>query len=300
MRSCFSVCLSVCGLLLLGASSWAGAGSVERVVYRGDRLSVSLPVNHERRISFDHAVWVDIPDSLDQLETQIVGSDIYWTAKAPFGPVRIVVGEEEGPGSKSRLYLLMLQSVAQDAAAPTLLIAGNDPKTPVDITASETASSMIPDVLPVGYGALFRFATKQLYGPARLRQTGEGLQLSRASIPQGRIHHLIRTHQAETHAMAAWRGGSLYVTALSVKNTTAHDITLDPRDIRGEIKAARFHRNHLSAQGLAGDLTTLFLVTDRPLTDALSGHAVRIDSPISAKKNPSESQPNSNTQEAIL
>jgi integrating conjugative element protein (TIGR03749 family) len=250
----------------------------ERVVYRGDPLTITLSVGDERRITFDHPIYVDVLESLTQLSTQIVGPDLYWKADHPFESVRIVVGEEDG----NRIYLINLNAVQQDIAAPHLLVSSSREQNSATNKTIEQKITNIPYTTPKknGYGGLFRYSAKQLYAPARLRDAGQINNLASAPIPAGRIHHLIRSHKVITQPMKAWQNDTHYVTALLVTNATNNPITLDPREIRGEVLAARFQRNHLDPAGSIGDTTTLFLISKRPLAETIKGHAVRID-PIS-------------------
>lgn len=248
--------------------------SPERITYRGNPLPISLSVGHERRITFEHPVWVDVPESLSRLTTQIVGPDLYWKAEQAFNPVRIMVGEE---GGSNQIYLVNLQAVQQDKAAPQLLVSLDKPQTSASTDERGISHPVQKPKKRIGYGGLFRYAVKQLYAPERLRQKGSSPMLSHAPIPRGRIHHLVRFHKVETHAMDAWQSDTHYVTALSVTNATDMPITLDPREIRGEILAARFQRNHLDPHGEPGDTTSLFVISDRPLSESMAGHAVRVD-----------------------
>jgi integrating conjugative element protein (TIGR03749 family) len=254
----------------------------ERLVYHGDPLSITLSVGDERRITFDHPIYVDVLESLTQLSTQIVGPDLYWRAEHPFETVRIVVGEEGG----NRIYLINLNAVQQDIASPHLLVSSNREQNTETNKSIEDELTNIPHASPkqIGYGGLFRYSAKKLYAPARLRDVGQINNLANAPIPEGRIHHLIRSHKVITQPIKAWQNNTHYVTALLVTNATNNPITLDPREIRGEILAARFHRNHLDPAGKIGDTTTLFLISKRPLAEAIKGHAVRIE-PISDSNN---------------
>jgi integrating conjugative element protein (TIGR03749 family) len=251
----------------------AAVSGPERVEYKGDPLTVSLSVGKERRVTFPHPVYVDIPDSLmPKVKTQIVGSELYWSATESFPPVRVVVGEEGG----NRVYLLNLQGVAQDKSLPRLIVSpssAGETKAGPGGADDESPNSMTQSRL--GYGGLFRYAALQLYAPARLRAQEAGYDLTPGPIPMGRIHHLVRYHRVETYAMASWHNDAFTVTALSVKNVTDMTVTLDPREIRGEILAARFHANHLRPE----ESTTLFIITRRPLAESITGHAVRIDPP---------------------
>lgn len=247
--------------------------SPERVIYRGNPLPISLSVGHERRITFDHPIYVDVPESLTQLTTQIVGPDLYWKSSEAFDPIRIVIGEEGG----NKIYLINLSAVQQDNPAPQLLVTLDQPHVTVENIQSEVSVTQKPAQKKIGYGGLFRYAAKQLYAPSRLREAGSVNNLSSAPIPEERIHHLIRHHKVITRAMGAWQNDSHYITALLVTNATDAPITLDPREIRGEVLAARFQRNHLSPYGDEGDSTSLYLITNRPIAETINGHAIRID-----------------------
>lgn len=267
--------LFVFGILLFVNTLPAQNLSPEKVIYRGNPLPVTLSVAHERRITFEHPIYVDVPESLIQLTTQIVGPDLYWRASEAFDPIRLVIGEEGG----NRIYLIYLSAVQQDNAAPQLLVSLKEQQAVNKQTDPEVAVFSNTTQPKIGYGGLFRYAAKQLYAPDRLRDSGAVNNLSKAPIPEGRVHHLIRFHKVITQAMGAWQNDTHYVTALLVTNATDLSIILDPREIRGEVLAARFHRNHLEPIGSPGDTTSLFLITDRPLAEAITGHAVRIDSP---------------------
>jgi integrating conjugative element protein (TIGR03749 family) len=277
MKHSIQLKLGLLIVLLLNSSSLLAEASVpERVEYEGDPLTVSLSVGNERRVTFPHPVYVDIPDSLmPKVKTQIVGSELYWSATESFPPVRVVVGEEGG----NRVYLLNLQGVAQDKALPRLIVssssAGSAGETKAGPSGADNELPLSMNQSRLGYGGLFRYAALQLYAPARLRAQETGYDLTPGPIPMGRIHHLVRYHRVETYAMASWHNDAFTVTALSVKNVTDMTVTLDPREIRGNILAARFHANHLRP----GELTTLFVITRRPLAESITGHAVRIDPP---------------------
>ncbi len=275
MNAIFKVTVSL-GLLFIVSTLSAQTNTPERVIYRGDPLPISLSIGHERRITFDHPIYVDVPESLTTLSTQIVGPNLYWKASNPFESVRIVVGEEGG----NRIYLINLNAVQQDHAAPQLIVSDNRTvKNDGDKSMEQEGATAFDSKDPkIGYGGLFRYSAIQLYAPQRLRETGQRSNLTNAPIPAGRIHHLIRQHKVITEPIKAWQNDTHYVTALLVTNATDRPITLDPREIRGEILAARFQRNHLEPAGSIGDATTLFLISKRPLAESVNGHAVRIDS----------------------
>jgi len=64
--------------------------------------------------------------------------------------------------------------------------------------------------------------------------------------------------------LASWQSGRLYVTAVELVNTSDQPVELDPRDLRGQWRAATFHHHRLLPFGSDADTTAVYLISDRP------------------------------------
>jgi hypothetical protein len=81
---------------------------------------------------------------------------------------------------------------------------------------------------------------------------------------------LIYGASLEARPLISWRGGSLYVTAVELKNLLKKEVIIDPRRMVGHWQTATFYpTNTLSPRGKE-DTTTVFLVSERPIHEALA------------------------------
>ena len=269
----------------------AQAGTPQRQVYLGNPLTITLSLNAEKRLTFPDSglLWADIKDSLkERLEVQIVQNNIYLTAKGIFKSTRIVIGEEGG----SQVYLLDLSANNKKANSQRLVIAlGKDryaisakkikqeqeekrtkwlknkpPETVINALKAKVKSPT------AGYKTLFQYAAREVYAPDRLR--AKTADIYPQFINKQAIRHLLRGNLFITNPVASWRSGSLHITAISVTNLSHARVTLDPRTIRGQWKAALFHRNRLGSAKTAFDSTTLYLISTKKFADVIADNPV--------------------------
>jgi len=227
----------------------------ERIVWQKRPIPVPLQVGVERIIHLPDTVRVGIPSRLEgSLRMQNIGATLYVLAHSPFPAMRVLAQSlEEGT-----IYVLDFSATTADRPLGPIVI--HRPPLPTAAEPRETE--------PIGYGyvALTRFATQQLYAPARLARTLPGV----VRVPvAGDAVALIRGAKVETRPLIGWRAGGLYVTAVHVTNQTARPVVLDPRTLRGEWLTATFQHNRLHPKGSEADTTVLYLVSERPFAGAL-------------------------------
>ena len=234
--------------------------------------------DQERRITFPDSklVWGDISNKLKNeglLKVEIINNNVYLTAIKPFKSTRNIFGKEGG----SDVYLLDIKAVQQKVGNQRLIIVKGEDRYAV----ADKDKKVVPETVitalkqgartpTVGFTTLFKFAAREVYAPQRLRGGVSGIY--RESVNEKAIFHLLRDNQVLTTPVAAWRSGSLHITALSVRNMTDHSLTLDPRSIRGHWKAALFHYSKIAAKGLPQDNTTLYLISKASFADAIASH----------------------------
>ena len=269
----------------------SGHAAPQRQVYLGDPLKITLSLKSEKRLTFPDSglLWADIKDSLkERLDIQIVQNNVYLTAKGIFKTTRIVIGEEGG----SQVYLLDLSANNKKANSQRLLIAlGKDryaisakqikqeqeekrkkwrknkpPETVINALKTTVKSPT------AGYKTLFQYAAREVYAPNRLRAKTAGIYPQ--FINQQAVQHLLRGNQFLTKPVASWRSGSLYITAVSVTNLSSARANLDPRTIRGQWKAALFHRNRIGSTNTPANNTTLYLISTKKFTDVMTDNPI--------------------------
>ena len=269
----------------------------ERLVWAKVPLSIRLPVGRERMVSFPVPVRVGLPPELggDMLRTQIVDGTVYWVAAKGFKSSRVEVQAT----ASGNIYLLDLSaSSSSTATAPieislpetarqnaTTMVATKtaasqgqgqgqtqtQTQTQTANPASMPSSSIQPPSPPKeqDYAALTRMASQHLYAPARLHRMPEGVY--QVSVGRAANDRLLRGGVAEATPVAAWRSGSLYVTAVKLRNLTGTDVILDPRRLRGAWLTCAFQHARLTAHGDWRDTTSAYLISARPYEEALDG-----------------------------
>src|SRR3546814_14956845 len=94
---------------------------------------------------------------------------------------------------------------------------------------------------------------------------------------------LLPTLPVHARALAAWRLEDQWVTAVSLTNTSARWLDLDPRALQGNFVAATFQHPHLGPAGTPSDTTVLYLVK---AGHRMAGQLVTALGPIDATANP--------------
>lgn len=269
--------LLIIGLLTLNFCGFANA--VE--ILRWDRIPLALPliVGQERIVFVDQNVRVGLPRNLvDKLRVQSTGGALYLLAKEPIEPTRLQL---QNMNSGEIMLVDIIATVGkpnQAAPEPAKIVAGESPATRYGQVNSKPLSSHAgaPTVqgttqhvdeepstpsretpLPV---VLTRYAAQMLYAPLRTVETVEGI--AQVNLKRGAdLTTLLPTLTVEASALGSWRLDDYWVTAVKLRNTSAQQLSLDPRDLMGDFVSATFQHPYLGAKGDASDTTTVYLVT---------------------------------------
>jgi len=136
------------------------------------------------------------------------------------------------------------------------------------MTTSLTATAGESSSYDMNTVTLTRFAIQSLYAPKRLVNAPEGVYRA----PMETEKHVPLFYGASIDAMplASWRAGALYVTAVELKNLTAHSITIDLKQLRGHWQTAALYPNHKLKSREAHETTSLFLISDKPFQTTLT------------------------------
>jgi integrating conjugative element protein (TIGR03749 family) len=107
---------------------------------------------------------------------------------------------------------------------------------------------------------LTRYAAQNLYAPLRTVEPVPGVVrvTLRRDLP---FDSLLPTLPVQAHALAAWRLDNLWVSAVRLRNHSAHGLDLDPRALQGHFLAATFQHPTLGPRGTPEDTTVVYLVT---------------------------------------
>ncbi len=253
-------------LCLLAAGAAKGDDGMEKAVWKGLPLVVSMRPDQERSVFFPARVLeVRVPAALDgKLRTQVLDKGVHWRPAEPFARQRAVVSTAGG-----NVYLLDLAVSEHGGGLPIEIVDGE----PV---AGQAPPAPQSELAPV---RLTRFAARHLYAPERLRPDDAGIsRLAPPALPED--SPLIQGVNLAYKVLAAWRGYGHHVTALQVRNRSSLQIPLDPRlfehrRIRGRWTASTFQHRWLKPASSAGaaDTTVLYLVSRQPFRASLRGDA---------------------------
>ena len=253
--------LSIILLLFLFGGTASAADPVERLFWDRVPLTITLPVGKERLVTFPAGVRVGIPANLaSKLRTQINQDTVYWLAKEAFDSQRIEVQEI---GSQ-RIYLIDLKADRKTGLSDArieVIVKRNETDAP-DTDTARKHSDRAP-----GYIALTRFAAQQLYAPRRLLKAIPGVH--RVSLAGKPLRNLLRGGNILATPLASWQSGHLTITAVELVNTGNEFLELDPRNLRGQWRAATFQHNRLHPGGTEADTTAVYLISDRPFQEAI-------------------------------
>lgn len=278
-------CTRITGILTIAmASAWCQAET--RRVYEDKPLSIAVPVKKEVRIVFPQDVNIQIPEELEAKINHLVPDShtIYWTAKEPFAPARLIATALNG----GKVYVV---DIAADSKNPLEDIRIEDPSVVAAVHAAQAkptsrllpsseanfedqANSETPDEKPLSDPAevvLTRFAAQSLYAPSRLIPTDNRISVaSMPSIPKN--FPLLQSSQGERFSVepvGAWTGFNHYITAVLIVNQTPVFLQFDATKVRGNFTHITAQHINIGPKGSLEDRTTLYLISDVPFADAL-------------------------------
>lgn len=256
------------------------------LVWKGDPLSIALPLNQEKRIVFPSKVLPDLKGALSTDQLRIINDDksLYLTALKPFSTTRIFVTLQDTG------EVLMIDLATDDKASQTITyidIKQNNSSTPTvttnTITNANSASAVDADIETSTsdgdtYITLMRYAWQQLYAPERLLSNPVGI--SRAPMhTDNMVATLVYGDKVYAHPAVSWVYNDTYITAVELRNKYPHTTSINiNRDLCGNWQAAALYpRTTLKPDGNKNaDSTVLFLISKKPFGDSMevcNGHA---------------------------
>ena len=230
----------------------------EHMVWEKVPLNIELPVKQERLIQFPQPIKIIDQNLSPALDILKVKSSLYLKAQDSFNNARIIV--QLIPDGE--VIILNLKADNRFNNTTPIEILADDPKREEKTTNSYYEYNAIQ---------LTRFAIQALYAPERVQQIPNGVY--RTPMQTHKTIPLFYGASIEAHPIASWRGGSLHITAIELKNLLNESIQLKPDDLIGHWQTASFYpANRLQARN-KHESTTIFLVSDKPFHEALIQHA---------------------------
>lgn len=240
------------------------------LTWKGDPISIALPVNKEKRIVFSMPVSIDVKSALtsDQLRILNNNKSVYLTALKPFEKTRIYVTLKE----TGEVVLIDLIT-SDDATDATQQIDAKQNKAVISTT-SETVSQNTENNTSnddINFSDLIRFAWQEVYAPERL--VLHSPVFARTPMHTEKfVPDLVYGDKVIAHPEGSWIAGNHYVTAILLRNKYPHRTHIDIRkDLCGDWQAGSVYPTaFLKSYGdKRGDSAMLFLVSNRPFGNAI-------------------------------
>jgi integrating conjugative element protein (TIGR03749 family) len=237
--------------------------AVEVVRWNKLPLAVPLFVGQERVVFVDRNVRVGVPSEVgDRLRIQSAAGAVYLRANEPIEPTRLQLQD----AVSGELILIDIQAdnaMPNQARLEDMRIVEEAPRQPSDSDAMQpSGTGAAPAALlntPVQV-VLTRYAAQQLYAPLRTVEALPGAR--RVNVPGDlALDLLMPSSPVSAKALAAWRLGEYWVTAVRITNQSTIEVFLDPRMLLGDFTTAAFQHQHLGPKGRSSDTTVVYITT---------------------------------------
>lgn len=251
-------------LVLLVLST--NALSTQIVEWKKKPIDIVLPIGKERIIELPDNVFVGLPANIEKLvRTQSAQGYVYLTAFSEFQSSRVQLRLHD----TGEIVLLNLSASAQSMETENIVIRlpsekkerlTNNAKSDYSAPSKNTAT-------PV---ELTRFAALKLYAPERLATNDHRIRVSKApnidldGLFTGKSYGVF-----DAEAVAVFRSGHLYLTAVKLVNKHLLPRTINFTDINADFLYATPQHLQVNQKNVPGDTTTLYIITDKPLDAAL-------------------------------
>ncbi|MBF8659421.1 TIGR03749 family integrating conjugative element protein [Pseudomonas putida] len=239
-------------MMLAVAAGWCSAVGAVEVKY-WDRLPLAVPlsVGQERVLMLDEDVRVGVLGAIaSKLRVQSVGGTVYLRAAETLPPTRLQLQSVKS----GDIILIDIEALeGSEALEPVKIVA--QVSTPDVEAAKEAAPAATP--IPV---VLTRYAAQNLYAPLRTVAPLPGVRRVPLS-DSAAFSMLLPTERVSIKALAAWRLGDYWVTAVKIVNRGPGKVVLDPRHLQATLYAATFQHADLGLTGTPEDTTVAYLVT---------------------------------------
>ncbi len=240
------------------------------LIWKGDPISVSLPVGKEKRLVFPDSVSVDMKGALNTDQLRIINNDksIYLTALKSFAATRIYVTLQNNES-----VIMIDLSANISASSDTQKIEIRKSTTSV-ISKSETLKDAPVDQNVnnnISSVDLIRFAWQQVYAPKRLLQN-ESNYTRAAMHTEKFVSDLVYGDKVIAHPEISWVSGNHYITVVLLRNKYAHKTSVDvSKDLCGDWEAVSLYpRSILQSYGnTEKDSTFAFLVSAKPFGETI-------------------------------
>jgi integrating conjugative element protein (TIGR03749 family) len=250
----------------------------DRLTWKGDPLSIDLPINKEKRIVFPSSVSVDVKSALTADQLRILNNDksLYLTALKSFLTTRIYITLKE----TGEVILIDIATRESSSSATQQIDIKQGISNPVEsgkniaTTTNEQPTQLTENNNPsddVNFSDLIRSAWQKIYAPQRLAQDSQNFNRTPMHTEKF-VSDLVYGDKVIAYPEISWISGNRYVTAILLRNKYQHKTHIDIRkDLCGDWQAGLLYPTaNLKPYGeKQGDSAMLFLVSNRPFGEMM-------------------------------
>ena len=244
--------------------------ATEIVHYKNVPVTIELREGQERSIRFGDHVQVGVSKGQQMkrlFRVQSAQGTIHILPHTVFDKNRVQIKRM----SDGRVILLDLISSKEDGSSKPLeevkilLESENTIDDPIRGTTEVFGDT--PLITPVD---LTRFASQRLYGPARLHKDVQGITSTSLGVKGAvRIFKGINKHTTISKPIVAYQGGGYFLTGIAIKNTSESAVQLNYLDLNIPFSHAVLQHHTLNPNGMPGDSTVLYLVSEKNIKETL-------------------------------
>jgi len=267
MKSLLKIILPLTAIVLLFQSR---TYATEIIHYENIPVTIELRQGEERTIHFGDHVQVGMTkgQQLKKLfRVQSAQGAIHLLPYQPFDKQRIQVKRLDG-----RVVLLDLIAAKEDKNASPMedvriYLSTEDT---VENSFSDEDDSIEPEAPIITPVDLTRFASQLLYGPSRLHKDVPGITETTLGVGGAiRLFKGANKYKTISKPIIAYQGGGYFLAGIHIKNISAEKVSLNYLDINVPFSHVTFQHHSLNRNGLPGDSTVLYLISEVPLKEAL-------------------------------
>ena len=244
--------------------------ATEIIHYTNLPVTIELRKGDERSIQFGDHVQVGVTKGQQMkklFRVQSAQGAVHFLAYQEFDKQRVQVKRL----TDGRVILLDLIAGKENPKAKPLedirILLDSENVVPEDELQVSESPMDIPIITPVD---LTRFASQRLYGPTRLHHDRRGITETTLGV-KGAIRVFKGENKYKTFSkpILAYQGGGYYLAAIHIKNTSDDRVGLDYLDLNLPFSHATFQHHMLYPNGMPGDSTVLYLISEKPLKETL-------------------------------
>ncbi|EIF42861.1 hypothetical protein DOK_11791 [gamma proteobacterium BDW918] len=250
--------------------------AVEIIHYKNVPVVITLTEGEERSIEFGDHVQVGVTKGQQQgdlFRVQSAQGFVHIRANKTFSAQRVQIKRL----TDDRVILVdfvseprSAQSVANLEPVKIILdsenVAGGNTVDEAEAVVLDGAKGD-PVVTPV---ELVRYVSQRLYGPSRLHKDVVGITETPLDIKKPvKIFKGEALYKTVSQPFVAYRGGAYHIAGIYIKNTSDSKLKLNYLELNIPFTTATFQHHVLQPNGIPGDATMLYLVSEEPLKNVL-------------------------------